>query len=195
MKCFVWAFASLVLSASGVHAEIPLVALTPQSVLSRDPKRDTTPQRGAALKIRDRESRSVVRFSANSEVTYAIPYGPETFSGIIAYAEANWTKVKGEADAANRLRMSIFLDGKIVFDTTMDGLTPPQEFLVTVTNARQIKIVSSEDYSWEHFALVDTGFSDQRPGINPGFVLAKGEGFVNIMPLTRQGLFHVYRPG
>jgi Glycosyl hydrolase family 10 len=195
MKFSVWAFVWLLLSVSGVQADVPLVTLQPQSVLSRDPRRDTNPQPSATLKFRDRVSRSVIRFSANSEVSYIVPVGQKSFSGVIAYAEVNGANIKGEEDAANRLRVSILVEGKVVFDTTMDGLTPPQEFVLTVANARQITIVSTQDYSWEDFALVDASFSNQRPGINPGFVLSKGEGFVNIMPLTRQGLFHVYRPG
>jgi hypothetical protein len=195
IKLFSSVFLFLFVGAVASRAGVTLVSLQPQSVMSRDPRRDVNPQPLTFLRLRGRESRSAVRFSANSEVTYAIPVGQNSFTGVIAYAEANNAKSKGDSDVSNCLQVIILIDGKSVLDLSMDDLTPPRAFSIPVTNAHQLKVVSDQEYSWEDFALADAAFSDHHTSANSTLLPARGEGYVDLMPLPRQGLFRVYRPG
>jgi hypothetical protein len=84
MKLLFAEFFSLIVGALASRADVPLVALKAQSVLSRDPCRDVNPQPVTVLRLRNREPHWAVRFSANSEETYAIPIGQNSFTGVIA---------------------------------------------------------------------------------------------------------------
>lgn len=173
-------------------AAIPLASLQPEEVRFRHQQRDATPQT-VTNPVRDRAFTSGLRFLANSDVSYAIPAGQSSFSGVLVYAAMNVQPAK--ETSADRLRVRLLLDGKQIAEYSMDDSSPPLEFVIPTAAARRLTIASNQEYGWENFALMDAGFQDQLSEKRSIYLPGSGEGFVDAMPVPRQRLFHVFRPG
>lgn len=173
-------------------AAVPLATLQPEEVRFRHQQRDATPVT-VTNSLRDRAFTSGLRFLANSEISYAIPAEQSSFSAVLVYAAMNGQPAK--ESSANRLRVRLLLDGKQIADFAMDDNTPPLEFAIPTAGARRLTIASNEEYGWENFALMDAGFRDQLSEKRSIHLPGSGEGYVNALPVPRQRLFHVFRPG
>jgi hypothetical protein len=189
-------FVLLAASAANGQTAISLANLKPQSVRSRFPGRNVNPQPLSWLTLSDGNSYRVVRFVADSEIVYAVPTGQSSFSGVIAYADINNRTHAPDLASPNRLRIRLVVDEKTVLDAVMDDQTPPQKFAIPLVGARRITIVSDEDYSWTSFILAGADFSP-RPvdAVTSAFLPAPASGYIDVTPLARQGMFHVFRPG
>jgi hypothetical protein len=182
-------------SVSASRASIRLVDVHPQEVRSTFPGRDVNPQPVMDLRLRSREPRQAVRFTTDSEITYAVPPGQNTFSGVLAYADVNAQDRNQGPSSPNRVRVQFMTDGKVVFETVMDDQTPPEAFSISVAGAHRLTIASEEDYSWTVFALADAEFSESSVDVSSSFLPEPAAGYIDVTPLVRQGMFHVFRPG
>ena len=185
--------ALIVLAALGSHASVSLTTLTPQQVKPLDPRSNWSPQ-VTHSQIRGRTVPSL-SWRSNSEVTYAIPSGQGSFSAVLLYADVNNPATQQDPAFSNSLYLRFLVDGKLVLETTMDDYTPPQRVFVPVSGGHHLMIAAHSLYSWESFVLADPQFSPQSQGPGSSFIVAAGQGFVQAMPLARQGEMHVYRPG
>ena len=70
-----------------VQATTPLETLAPESVRARDPNQQATPQIVRNFVLPGSSAGTAIRFLAQSEVTYAIPRGENSFFGLLVLGE------------------------------------------------------------------------------------------------------------
>jgi glycosyl hydrolase family 10 len=172
-----------------------LSTLTPETVRALNPRQQVNPIVAPGFAVAGRPFKSAIQFLQESEVSYRIPVGQRTFSGVLFYRSAEGIRHEPDPKEFNRFRVTFALDGKQVFQAFIDHTTPPQEFSINLVGGQVLTVASDSEWGGGAFYLLDPTFSPEETGTFSRFILPLEQGYVDFMPEARQTLFHVYRPG
>ena len=167
----------------------PLAALAPSASRSHVPDRDATPQPAAHQTFHGKTGDALRMFS-DADVTYPVPAGMATFTGMIAFSD--FRSVEPESTAAlARLYLRFVVDGQLVMSFAMDHQTPLVRFDVPVAGGHTLTISADGEFAGD-FYLLNAGFSPSAEKASTANVLAPGEGYVSVALEARQTMYHAY---
>ena len=199
-RVVVWAFwlgtASMSLAQWGEAQTSRAVAeIPPRSVRALNPKGSASPRVMAGLSVRGRIGKIAIQIPCGSEVSYPIPKGTRSLSGVLLYRDPLSTHQGSDPKEINRVQVRFLVDGKLAFERGLDQSTLPQKFTVAVPAAKVFTISTQGEIPGENIYLLDPEFSQESTTTSSAFLLNAGEGFVNFTPLPYQALLHVFYPG
>ena len=178
--------ATLLLLGSGAAAQsVPLINLQPSRVLSYYPKQQAVPQ-PVTVRLSGDASVPALRFMTESEVSYAVPPGQNSFSGILIYETAT--------DIYLPLHVRIFGDNALLWEQGMDGETPAVEFSIRLAGSARVTIVSTTPLVGQTFQLAWAEFNPEHGKTRSDYLPASNTGYVDCAPLPRQSLLGIYHP-
>ena len=129
-----------------------------------------------------------------TSVSYAIPSGQQTFTGIIAYSAAD-PSVTHSKHGPNRVRVRILVDDSEVFSSGLDDGTPPVKFAVPLGQGHALTIRTDDEFADDRVYLVNSEFHPEARPPSRSYLLPPGTGYVNLTPDSRELFFHIFRPG
>lgn len=186
----------LTLCAITCAGQAPQSTIQPARVYSDWPGQTPPSLAGIAVGMRGNGSLpQALRFLAGSQMTYPVPSGQSTFSGVLTY-EPVQVKVPGsDAIVYTKAVFRIILDGRTVLERGMDRPEPPLEFSVPVAGARELTISSRASTADGTFSLARAQFSSASSIAGSWFLPVAGTGFVDCTPLSRQAVVDAFFPG
>jgi hypothetical protein len=188
--CFLWSGYVAAVAAQSV----PLSSLQPAKSLSYFIKFDPSPRQKNINVPGMQGSQTASVFSGASELSYQIPAGQTTFSGLLVYPPQT-RAIPGGGSYIVPMVLRMLADNKVVWEQVMDGTTPPVEFSVPVNGASVLTFKATAAFLGTEFYLVGAGFRAGAAQLTADYVVAPGAAFVDVMPQPRQALVHAYFPG
>jgi hypothetical protein len=186
LACIASCLVALHLLVLGAAAQsVPLVNLQPSSVLSYYPKSEAAPKR-VAVRLFGDVSVPALRFMTESEVSYAVPPGQNSFSGILIYQPAT--------DIYQPLHVRILGDNALLWERGMDRETPAVKFSIRLAGSSRVTIVSTAPLVGETFQLARAEFKPENSDTRSDYLPASNAGYVDCAPLPRQALLGIYHP-
>ncbi len=171
-------------------AEIP-----PRSVRSLNPKGTASPRVVAGLSVRGHIGKTAIQIPCESEVSYPIPEGARSFSGVLLYHDPVSTHQQSDPKQINRVQVRFLVNGKLAFERGLDQSTLPQQFTIALPSDGDFTISTQGEIPGESISLLNPEFSPESKTTGSAFLLNAGEGFVDFTPLPYQALLHVFHPG
>lgn len=187
-----FAFVFLTL-APAFAASVPLSSLQPTQVYSY-PNQNASPQATSVAVIQGQSPTPAMRLATESEVSYSIPAGQTSFSGILIYRPSPVVLPEGAPTVYVPILVRMKADDKVVFEQAMDGVTPPVSFSVPLGQARRLTIVSTAPFVPGGFYLADAAFGATPPASAGIMLPTPGTGFVDCALLPRQSIAAAYFP-
>ena len=177
-------------------ADVPLSTLHPTDVFNLDPGTNVTPV-ATNVQLPTGGSHPALKLSHESRITYDIPAGEASFSGILYRVDALKTDVGDPTSTdINRIRVRFTLDGKLAYDTVLDVTMPPEQFAFPVTGAKKLMIAVDQMLAGGAIYLADAAFSSKSVTSSETYhLLLPGSGYANFGSGVRQVAFRTYHPG
>lgn len=189
------ALVSLLLSTPAVAAPISLSTIQPTRVYSDSPGLSATPVVIALAVNGDATPEPALRFFAGSQITYDVPPGTSTFSGILVY-EPSQVKVPGDESVVYAETVfRIVVNGKNALERGLNRPQPPLEFSVPLAGAKEITISSRTNTAGVTFSLAKAQFSGAAQAAGSWFLPVSGAGYVDCTPRSRQAVVGAFFPG
>jgi len=141
-------------------------------------------------------SGSAVKIYGQYEITYCLPVGSQSFSGILMY---NPGTPSDQTAASNSIRVRYYVDGNQVLDATTDPYTPPQNFVAPMNGGNQLKIVADQPFTGGYIYIVNGTFSSENLPSSQNYIFDPttqvGYAGPPLAGNTRQNMFYVFYPG
>src|SRR5579871_4882719 len=140
------ALALLSLHLNVAAEPVPLASLHPTRALSYYLKNDASVQPSSIAVALDRSPEAGLRFLGGSEVTYEVPTGQNSFSGVLIYRPEPLQRPGLQSSVYVVLLVRVMADGKLLWQQAMDGTTPAVEFSIPLSGSPRLTIVSEASF-------------------------------------------------
>lgn len=190
--CVVWLFVWSTITIQSPAQTIPLSSVQPSRVLNHDLKHNPGLQ-NMTINLNESQRPALV-LPVESEISYPIPAGQNTFSATLIYRPQPIPVPGASSPSYSRILMRVLTDNKVLLEQGMDGTTPPVEFSVPVSGASQLTVATLGQYSGAGFYLADASFTPARLENRRIYLPSPGQGYVDCAPEARQGLAQAYHP-
>lgn len=171
------------------RAQVVLSSLQPSAAVALDGVSNAKPMPSAMLY----DGKPTLHFHAESTVTYAVPAGQASFSGVIIFKNPP-VLVSPDQDEGDRIRIRIYENEAVELDAVLDQASPPLRFNIPVTGASSLKISVLDFFSQGDFYLGDARFSQSRAADVSMNIPAAQQGFA-AFNAPAQALLQKFVPG
>lgn len=175
---------------------VPLSSIQPASVYAYYPVLNVNPK-AVTASVNGGPPEPAVRFVAESVVSYDIPAGQSSFSGVLIFEPKIWPVHDPSIQAYTDLLLRIEVDGNSVLERGLDRAEPPMQFSIPVSGGKKLTLIAMSSYagSGGTFVLARAQFSPDREAAGSRYLPATGKGYVDYTPAPRQALEGAYFPG
>jgi hypothetical protein len=137
-----------------------------------------------------------LHFVTDAAVLYSVPPDQASFSAILAYdGEGNRLDHLSGEPTRNYIRVQFKLDATTVFESCLDEFTPPRRIAFPVSPGHVLRVVAQSHFSGGSFYLADGKFLPEKLAEpRATYLPSAGAAYVDIFPLTRHAMFHVFHP-
>jgi hypothetical protein len=185
---------TLMLSINSPAQTVSLADMQPSRVLNHNLKQSASVQ-AAKVEISNGQRADAVVLPPLTEVTYDVPAGKNTFSGILVYHPQPMQRSADSPPSYNLLLVRILSDNKVLWEQGLDGTSPPVFFSVPVTGSSKVTIVSETAFTGPGFYIANSVFLPQKHDSQSGYLPESGQGYADASPSPRQTIAHIYHSG